>query len=182
MSMVGSAAGPMAEPSEWVVRFAERVPRDAAVLDVACGAGRHGRYFRARGNPVVMLDQDISRVADMATDARVELVASDLEAGRPWPLKTRTFGCVVVTNYLYRPAMRDIIGAVAPGGILIYETFALGNEAYGRPSNPDFLLHREELLILCRPELRVIAFEDLTVGAPRPACIQRIAAIRDAPV
>ncbi|WP_193183416.1 class I SAM-dependent methyltransferase [Nisaea sediminum] len=180
MSTVSSAAGPMAKPSEWVVRFAERVPRDAEVLDVACGAGRHGRFFRARGNPVVLLDQDISRVADMAADARVELVASDLEAGRPWPLKSRTFGCVVVTNYLYRPAMRDIIAAVAPGGILIYETFALGNEAYGRPSNPDFLLHREELLILCRPELRVVAFEDLTVSTPRPACIQRIAAVRDA--
>jgi hypothetical protein len=76
--------------------------------------------------------------------------------------------------------MRDIIAAVAPGGILIYETFALGNEAYGRPSNPDFLLHREELLILCRPELRVVAFEDVTVSTPRPACIQRIAAVRDA--
>ncbi|WP_420403678.1 class I SAM-dependent methyltransferase [Nisaea sp.] len=180
MTSVGSTVEPTARPSEWVMRFAERVSRDAEVLDVACGAGRHGRFFRARGNPVVMLDKDISRVADMAADAKVELVASDLETGRPWPLKTRTFGCVVVTNYLHRPAMRDIIGAVEPGGILIYETFAVGNEAYGKPSNPDYLLHREELLILCRPELRVVAFEDLTVSAPRPACVQRIAAVRDA--
>ncbi|UUX51416.1 class I SAM-dependent methyltransferase [Nisaea acidiphila] len=179
MSAASSEARPIPAPSEWVIRFAQQVPETAEVLDVACGSGRHGRFFRARGNPVVLLDQDISRVADMAADARVELVASDLEAGRPWPLKERTFGCVIVTNYLHRPIMTDIIGAVAPGGLLLYETFAMGNEAFGRPSNPDFLLHREELLILCGPELRVIAFEDLTVAAPRPACIQRIAAVRE---
>lgn len=179
MSVARSEIGPVPPPSEWVVRFAEQVPTDAVVLDVACGGGRHGRFFRARGNPVVMLDQDISRVADMAVDPKVELVGADLESGRPWPLTNRTFGCVVVTNYLHRPIMRDIIRAVAPAGLLIYETFAEGNQAYGRPSNPEFLLHREELLILCRPELRVTAFEDLTVETPRPACIQRVVAIRD---
>lgn len=167
--------------SGWVERFAELVPKDVEVLDVACGAGRHGRFFRRRGNPVVMLDRNIAPVADMAADPEVQLVAFDLEAGRPWPLADRRFGCVVVTNYLHRPIIRDIVAAVAPGGMLIYETFARGNEAFGRPSNPDFLLHSEELLILCRPELRVIAFEDLTVTIPRPACVQRIAAVRNMP-
>lgn len=169
------------EVSGWVARFADMAPARSEVLDLACGGGRNGRYFRSRGHPVVMLDRDISQVADMSTDPKVELVAFDLEAGKPWPLEGRHFGCVVVTNYLHRPVMRQIIASIAPGGALLYETFADGNASFGRPSNPDFLLHREELLILCRPELRVRAFEDLTVSEPRPACIQRILAVRDAP-
>ena len=181
MSGARAKTGPDLTVSSWVERFAELVPKDVEVLDVACGAGRHGRFFRSRGNPVVMLDRNIAPVADMAADPDVQLVAFDLEAGRPWPLADRRFGCVVVTNYLHRPIMRDIVAAVAPGGMLIYETFARGNEAFGRPKNPDFLLHNEELLILCRPELRVIAFEDLTVAVPAPACIQRIAAVRNMP-
>ncbi|MEP3112138.1 class I SAM-dependent methyltransferase [Nisaea sp.] len=174
-------SGPMPAVSSWVKRFSELVPKDVEILDVACGAGRHGRFFRDRGNPVVMLDRNIAPVADMAADPDVQLVAFDLEAGRSWPLVDRRFGCVVVTNYLHRPIMRDIVAAVAPDGMLIYETFARGNEAFGRPRNPDFLLHNEELLTLCRPELRVIAFEDLTVTVLAPACIQRIAAIRNMP-
>lgn len=178
MSEARAETGPVRAVSDWVKRFATMVPKEAVVLDVACGGGRHGRFFRARGNPVVMLDRNIAPVADMAADPRVELVAFDLESGRPWPLAGRRFGCVVVTNYLHRPIVRDIVAAVEPGGMLIYETFATGNEAFGKPRNPDFLLHREELLILCRPELRVVAFEDLTVEIPRPACVQRVAAVR----
>lgn len=181
MRVTDADTGPMPAVSRWISRFAELVPHDVEVLDVACGRGRHGRFFRKRGNPIVMLDRNIAPVADMAADPGVELVAFDLEAGRPWPLPDRKFGCVVVTNYLHRPIMRDIVAAVAPGGLLIYETFAQGNEAFGRPSSPDFLLYREELLILCRPELRVIAFEDLEVTDPRPACLQRIAAVRNSP-
>ncbi|WP_193172554.1 class I SAM-dependent methyltransferase [Nisaea nitritireducens] len=181
MSKSPAKTGTIPAVSGWVARFAEMVPKEAEVLDVACGTGRHGRFFRGRGNPIVMLDRNIAPIADMAADPGVQLVAFDLEAGRPWPLADRQFGCVVVTNYLHRPIMRDIVSAVAPGGMLIYETFARGNEAFGRPRNPDFLLHSEELLIFCRPELRVIAFEDLTVTVPQPACIQRIAAIRNFP-
>lgn len=181
MSAKFEESAPTLQASDWVTRFAPMIPVEAEVLDLACGGGRHGRFFRRRGNPVIMLDRDISPVADMSADPNVELVAFDLEGGRPWPLGTRSFGGVVVTNYLHRPIMRHIIGAVAPGGTLIYETFAEGNEVYGRPSNPNFLLSREELLILCRPELRVVAFEDLKVSTPRMACIQRIVAVRDLP-
>lgn len=168
-----------AAPSEWIARFVPLIAPGGTVLDVACGAGRHGRYLRTKGHPVVMLDRDIADVADMASDHLVELVAADLEAGRPWPLRGRTFAGVVVTNYLYRPLFADLIASVAEGGVLIYETFARGNEEFGRPRNPDHLLRREELLILCRPELRVVAFEDVRVDRPRPAVVQRIVAVRD---
>ena len=166
------------EPSAWVARFAPMVPAGGTVLDVACGSGRHGRMFRDRGHPVVVLDRDVVQVSDMAVDPEVEIVARDLESGRSWPLEGRTFAGVVVVNYLHRPLFPVLVRSVAPGGVLIYETFAAGNERFGRPSNPDFLLHREELLIAVRPELRVVAFEDLEEQAPRPACRQRVVAIR----
>jgi len=165
-------------PSAWVVRHGGMIPPGGPVLDVACGSGRHGRFFRNLGHPVVLLDRDISGVADMASDTEVEIVARDLEGGRPWPLTGRQFAGVIVVNYLYRPILPALVAAVAPGGALIYDTFAVGNEAYGRPSNPDYLLHREELLIAVRPELVVMAFEDGEVTEPKPAVRQRILAIR----
>ncbi len=165
-------------PSAWVVRHGGMIPPGGTVLDVACGAGRHGRFFRDLGHPVVMLDRDISRVADMASDEAVEIVAQDLEDGRPWPLAGRLFAGVVVVNYLHRPILPALVASVAPGGALIYDTFAVGNEAYGSPSNPDFLLHREELLIAVRPELVVMAFEDVEETEPRPAVRQRVLAVR----
>ncbi|MDF1794478.1 MAG: methyltransferase domain-containing protein [Thalassobaculaceae bacterium] len=168
------------EPAPWVARFAPMVPTGGTVLDVACGNGRHARMFRDRGHPVVVLDHDVVRVSDMASDQEVEIVARDLENGRPWPLEGRRFAGVVVVNYLYRPLFNALVKAVEPGGVLIYETFAVGNEKYGRPSNPDYLLHREELLIAVRPELQVIAFEDLEEHAPRPAVKQRLVAVRPA--
>ena len=168
------------EPSPWVARFAPMVPAGGTVLDVACGAGRHGRYFRARGHPVVVLDRDVVQVSDMAVDPEVEIVARDLESGRPWPLEGRTFAGVVVVNYLHRPLFPALVRSVASGGVLIYETFATGNERFGKPSNPNFLLHREELLIAVRPELQVVAFEDLEEQVPRPACRQRVVAVRPA--
>ncbi len=167
------------EPSPWVVRFAPMVPAGGTVLDVACGAGRHARLFRRLGHPVVLLDRDVVHVTDMASDIEVEIVARDLESGRSWPLESRQFAGVVVTNYLHRPLMRQIVGAVEPGGVLIYETFAVGHERHGRPRNPDHLLHHEELLTVVRPELRVVAFEELEEVEPRPAVRQRVVAIRD---
>ena len=148
-------------PSAWVIKHGGMIPPGGPVLDVACGAGRHGRFFRSLGHPVVMLDRDIGRIADMASDDDVEIVAQDLEGGRPWPLAGRRFAGVIVVNYLHRPILPALVASVEPGGVLIYDTFAVGNELYGRPSNQDYLLHREELLIAVRPELVVMAYEDV---------------------
>ena len=170
-------------PSAWIVRFTASVPVGGAVLDVACGGGRHARWFLERGHHVVAVDRDLSAVADLAGDPRVELVTADLEAGAPIPVAGRSFGAVVVTRYLWRPILDDIVRAVAPGGWLLYETFAAGNERFGQPTNPDFLLRPGELLELARAHaLRVVAYEDLVVDGPRPAAIQRIAAISRLPV
>jgi SAM-dependent methyltransferase len=166
-------------PSPWVTRFAHLIPKGGLILDLACGSGRHSRYFLSLGYRVVCLDRDITLVADLAADEHVELIACNLEDGRPWPLGDRVFDGIVVTNYLHRPLMPHLVRAVAPGGALLYETFADGNQAFGRPQNPDFLLRREELLDVARPELRVVAFEDILVTEPRPAAIQHIAALRE---
>ena len=179
MSMAADIPRIEMETSPWVRRFVDLIPEGGAVLDVACGSGRHSRYLLSLGYRVVLLDRDIAAVADLAADEHVELIACDLEDGRPWPLDDRTFEGVVVTNYLHRPLLKHLVRAVAPGGALIYETFADGNEAFGHPRNPDFLLQREELLIFTRPELRVVAFEDVLITEPRPAAIQHIAAVRE---
>lgn len=162
-------------PSPWVVRFADLVP-PGPVLDVAAGAGRHARLFLDRGHPVVAIDQDISRLDDLSARAGFTAWAADLESGAPWPLPGQRFSAVIVTNYLHRPLLPAIVDAVAPGGLLIYETFARGNERFGKPSNPDFLLAPAELLDAVRGRLRVLAYEDLVFDQPRPAAVQRIAA------
>ena len=167
------------EASAWITRFGPAVPAGAPVLDVAAGGGRHARWFLARGHPVTAVDRDLAGVADLAGNPRVELVDHDLEDGSPWPFAGRSFAAVVVTNYLYRPILADLVDAVAAGGWLLYETFAVGNERLGHPTNPDFLLQPGELLDAVRGSLRVVAYEDLVVDEPRPAAVQRIAAIRD---
>lgn len=163
-------------PSAWVVRFANVIPAGGAVLDVAAGAGRHARYLRDQGHPVTAIDRDTSRLADFDG----EIITADLETGAPFPLAGRVFAGVIVTEYLHRPILPDLVAAVAPGGVLIYETFARGNERFGKPSNPDFLLQPGELLDAVRGRLRVIAYEDLEIAAPKPAMIQRIAARAEA--
>ena len=162
-------------PSPWVLRFAALVADGGRVLDVACGAGRHARLFVASGHTVEAVDCDVSGFLDVP--ARVNLRQADLEAD-PWPYADEKFTGVIVTNYLHRPLMATLITCVAPGGAFIYETFAAGNEAYGRPSRPDFLLQPGELLEAVRGQLRVVAFEDIYVDAPKPARVQRIAAVR----
>jgi SAM-dependent methyltransferase len=158
-------------PSAWIVRFAALVPEGGSVLDLACGGGRHARLFLDRGHKVVAIDRDVTQ-ARLAEGA--ELVAADLEDGSPWPLEGREFDTVVVTNYLWRPLFPAILAALRPGGVLLYETFAAGNEKYGRPANPDHLLRRGELLELARG-LTVIAYED---GIERGTkVVSRIAAI-----
>lgn len=160
-------------PSAWVERFTALVPKGGAVLDVAAGSGRHARLFCDLGHPVTAVDRDVSRLPELP---RLEAVETDLEDGRPFPFIEENFAAVVVANYLHRPILPDIVGCVAPEGLLIYETFARGNEAFGKPSNPDFLLRPGELLEAVRGRLRVLAYEDLIVETPRPAAVQRIAA------
>ena len=142
--------------SAWIARFAPLVRQGGPVLDLACGGGRHSRLFLDRGHPVTALDRDM---AQAQLNQGAELVEADLENGSPWPLADRRFAGVVVTNYLWRPLFPRILDSLETGGVLIYETFALGNEAYGRPRNPDHLLDRGELLRLTHG-LTVVAFED----------------------
>ena len=166
------------DASSWIQRFAGLVPPGGRVLDVACGGGRHARFFLQRGHPVTLVDRDTSGVKDLEEDPAAEILECDLEAGAPWPFPGREFEGVVVTNYLWRPGLPDIVAAVAPGGALLYETFARGQEQFGRPCNPDFLLEPGELLDAVRGRLRVAAYEDLIIEEPGPSAVQRIAAIR----
>lgn len=161
------------EPSVWVTRFGARVPAAGTILDVACGGCRHANWFAGKGYQVTAVDRE--RPATILSG--VDFVLADIESA-PWPFEGRNFAGVVVTNYLYRPLFSLLVQAVAPGGLLIYETFAVGNEKYGRPSNPDYLLRPGELLELVRGHFHVIAFEDDYYQAPKPAMIQRIAARR----
>jgi len=148
------------------------------VLDLACGSGRHVRWFRHRGHPVCAVDRDVAAVRELAAgDAGIEVLAADLE-GADWPLGDRTFAAVVVTNYLWRPLLPRIVAAVATSGVLLYETFAVGNEQYGRPRNPEFLLREEELLAAVHGQLEVIAYQHGPDGEPATAVRQRIAARR----
>ena len=165
-------------PSPWVERFAGQVSAGGGVIDLACGGGRHGRLFLALGHEVTFLDADVSGVEDLRYDPRVEIVAADLEAGGPWPLAGRGFAGVIVANYLWRPILPDIVALVAPGGVLIYETFAEGNERFGRPRNPDYLLRPGELKAAVEGSLAILDYEHGPVEEPRPAILQRIAATR----
>lgn len=148
------------------------------MLDLACGGGRHARFFLERGHPVTVVDRDTSGVKDLEDRPGVEILEHDLESGAPWPLSGRFFEGVVVTNYLWRPILSDIVASVAPGGVLLYETFARGQEKFGHPHNPDFQLKPGELLEAVEGVLRVLAFEDLIVEEPDPKAVQRIAALR----
>jgi SAM-dependent methyltransferase len=146
------------------------------VLDVACGNGRHARFFAARGHPVEAVDRDPATLARFSGVPGVSSRCADLEGGL-WPYPGERFAGIVVTNYLHRPLFPHLLAGLAGNGVLIYETFTAGNERYGRPTNPDFLLKPGELLELVRSKLRVIAYEDLHVTDPKPAMVQRICAI-----
>lgn len=168
------------EPSAWMARFAPLVPAGGPVLDLACGGGRHLRFFHGRGHPVTGVDIDLGGVADLRGTPGVELVAADLENGNPWPLPGgRRFAAVVVANYLYRPLFPALLDVLAPAGVLLYETFAVGNARFGKPSSPAFLLRPGELLDVVRDRLQVVAYEHGIVERPRPAAVQRIAAVSD---
>lgn len=167
--------------SDWVERWAPLVRAGGAVLDLACGAGRHTLLFAHRGHPVTAVDRDpaclqaIRESLAALPAARVETLAADIEGG-PWPLPGQQFDAVVVTNYLWRPLWPTLLASLSPGGVLVVETFALGHERRGRPANPAFLLRPGELLEVTRG-LHVVAFEDGLLGEPARR-IQRVAAVR----
>lgn len=162
-------------PSPWVERCAALIPPGGTVLDIACGAGRHTNFFAGAGYQVTAIDRDISR---LIVRAGIEVVEADLEGGNPWPLPRQAFDGVVVTNYLYRPLFPVLIDSLNSGGVLIYETFATGNEHLGRPRNPDFLLHDGELLDAVAGKMSVVVYEAGRIEDPAPAIVQRVAAVK----
>jgi len=163
-------------PSAWVCRFAPLIRAGGRVLDLACGGGRHARYLAGLGLRVEAVDRDADALTRLAGVDGVTARVADLEQGL-WPYAADQFDAIVVINYLHRPLFPHLVAALAEGAVLIYETFAVGNERYGRPANPDFLLQPGELLEVARGHLRVIAYEDVYVEAPKPAMVQRICAV-----
>ncbi|MGB1547047.1 MAG: class I SAM-dependent methyltransferase [Alphaproteobacteria bacterium] len=171
-------ADKLSPPSSWVTRFAHRIPKGGKVLDVACGRGRHTRFFLERGHPVVAIDRDIERLGELRQHPKIEALAIDLESGEPWPFPASRFAGIIVTNYLYRPLFPSLVESLSENGVLIYETFAKGNERFGHPKNPDYLLEEGELLRRLVGELYVVSYEQCEQNEPEPAVLQRIAAIR----
>ncbi len=165
--------------SIWVRRHAGRIAPASDVLDLACGNGRHARYLARRGHRVTMIDRDLSGVIDLAADDRFELVEHDLEHS-PWPFAHRHFGGIVVTNYRHAPLYPYLAAALTGGGTLIYDTFAVGNERFGRPRNPAFLLAPGELLDAFGADLHIVAYDHGYIEAPQPAIRQRLCANRTA--
>lgn len=168
--------------SPWVVRFAPLIPT-GEVLDLACGAGRHARLLASLGHPVTAVDRDDDALAQTAGPG-IATLRADLEVDAPrsgWPFGAGRFAGIVVTNYLHRPLFPHILDSLAPGGVLIYETFAMGNERFGKPSSPRFLLQKCELLdLVCVGTIKphVLAFEDGYILDPKPAMVQRICAVK----
>jgi SAM-dependent methyltransferase len=170
--------------SPWVARWAHLVPAGGTVLDVACGLGRHALHFSRLNHPVAIVDRAQAAIESVASQLPTgsQCITADIENG-PWPFMDSTgqpqqFAGVVVTNYLWRALLPTIVASVAPGGVLIYETFAAGNETVGKPSRPDFLLQPGELLRACAG-LRVVAYEDGFISNPE-RFVQRIVAVRAA--
>jgi len=168
------AADARGAPLPWIVQWAGLVAPEMAVLDLAAGGGRHALFFAERGNKVVAVDRDTSR---LPAHANIEPLTADLEDGSAWPLAGRRFGAAVVTNYLHRPLMPALIDTLEPNGVLLYQTFMEGNERFGKPSRPEHLLKDGELLELVRGKFSVTAYEARLISDPM-AMVQRIAARR----
>ena len=158
-----------------MTQWAGLVAPGASALDLAAGGGRHTLFFAGRGHRVTAVDRDVGRLAPRAN---VQILQTVLEDGSPWPLGSRAFGAVIVANYLHRPLMPVLLAAVEPGGVLLYETFMVGNERFGKPNRPEHLLEDGELLDLVRGQFSVTAYEARLISAPNMAMVQRIAARR----
>lgn len=164
--------------SPWVERFLPRIQSGGDVLDLACGRGRHSLLLHAAGYRVEAVDRDAAALAGISARAPgIRTRVADLE-GNSWPYHGRRFDGIVVSNYLFRPLFPRLLDALDANGVLIYETFMSGNERFGKPSNPAFLLRQDELLDWVRPHLVVVAFEQGEIETPRPAVVQRICAAR----
>ena len=166
----------MAQISDWVGRFYSQIPKNGLILDLAGGSGRHTRFLAQKGFKLILLDNQIAKAKDLQNVENIELMEYNLENGNSLPFLTKSFKGIVVTNYLYRPIFPQLICLLDDGGVLIYETFAVGHEKYGRPTNPDFLLKSGELISRISPQMRIIAYEELLITWPAKAYVQRIAA------
>lgn len=164
-----------AVPSPWIITHANLVAGGARVLDLAAGKGRHSRLFLDQGTRVTAVDLDCSALKENIQSSDLTVIETDLEKD-PWPFEEKSFDTVVVTNYLWRPLFGSIGDVLVPGGILLYETFALGNEAYGKPSNPEFLLRPGELKDAFERTFEILAFEEALDEKPHPSVRQRLAA------
>ena len=170
----------MTEPAEWFRKHLPLIKERGRVLDVAAGGGRHVKLFADAGHRVTAVDKNIDALSPLAGSHDAEIIEADLEDGSPWPLPGRVFDAVVVCNYLFRPLFDDLIGSLAPGGVLLYETFALGNEVYSKPRNPDHLLKSGELLELVRGGLQVVAYRHGVVeNGECPGVKQMICAVNN---
>ncbi len=162
------------QPSKWVIKHLNLIRPKSTVLDLASGDGRHTALMQSLEHKVTSLDINVHQIYRLQ-DPKIEVIEYDLENGNMWPFSNRFFDLIIVTNYLYRPILNNIVSSLAKGGILIYETFAKGNELFGKPSNPNFLLKEGELLRICK-SLEIISYENRIVHGPKKAKVQRIVA------
>jgi SAM-dependent methyltransferase len=164
-------------PSPWVTRYADSVRAGGSVLDLACGRGRHAVYFASLAHPVTAVDKNTAAISEISNPGKIEIIETDLEQGA-WPLPGRYFDAIVVSNYLYRPHFGHLIESLTSGGVLLFDTFAVGNERFGRPRNPDYLLRPGELLLEFGDTLHVIAYEHGEIRESGAAVRQRLCAVR----
>jgi SAM-dependent methyltransferase len=170
-------ANAMLAPDPWIMRYVDLIPPGGTVLDIAAGGGRHTALALDLGHDVMAVDRDVSRLEELGQQPTLRIEKHDLEQ-RGWSPGGQQFQGIIVCNYLWRPLFRPLIDALAPGGVLIWTTFALGNERFGRPRNPDFLLHRNELAEAVLPELELIGFFESEQPMPQPSVRQGVCARR----